>query len=41
MGGGGGGGGGGERSGEVDNFSMIEILEFFSPNLVYFLKDAV
>ena len=31
----------GGRSGEMDNFSMIEILEFFSPNLVYFLKDAV
>ena len=40
MGGGGGWEGGG-RSGEMDNFSMIEILEFFSPNLVYFLKDAV
>ena len=39
--GGGGGGEGGARSGEMDNFSMIGIWEFFSPNLVYFLKDAV
>ena len=37
----GGGGEGGARSGKMDNFSMIGIWEFFSPNLVYFLKDAV